>query len=142
VDCPRAGRVACLGIDTDYKRRSTSYHRATFLGPLLLVETLKLDQNPIGELRVLDSGYTDQVLLDTISQEVLRIRATVCNSLQDLNKLYTVDRALYTNTPGLPLYMEFTPQNMKSIKTPLIISEVKLYTVERVWGIQTLRITR
>jgi hypothetical protein len=103
---------------------------------------MKLDQDPTGELRVLDSGYTDQVLLDTISQEVLRIKATVCNSLQDLSKLYTVDRALYTNTPGLPFYMEFTPQNMQSIKTPLIISEVKLYTVERVWGMRTLRITR
>jgi hypothetical protein len=116
--------------------------RALFLGLLLLVETLKLDQDPIGELRVLDCGYTDQVLLDTISQEVLRIKATVCNSLQDLNKLYMVDRALYTNTPGIPLYMEFTPQNMRSMKTPLIISEVKLYTVERVWGMRTLRITR
>jgi hypothetical protein len=115
---------------------------ALFLGLLWLVETLKLDQGSTGELRVLDSGYTDQVLLDTISEEVLRIKATVCNSLQDLNKLYMVDRALYTNTPGLPLYMEFTPQNMKSIKTPLIISEVKLYTVERVWGMRTLRITR
>jgi len=28
------------------------------------------------------------------------------------------------------------------MKTPLIISEVKLYTVERVWGMRTLRITR
>ena len=102
---------------------------------------MKLDPGPIGELRVLDSGYTDQVLLDTISEEVLRIKATVCNSLQDLNRLYMVDRALYTNTPGIPLYMEFTPQNMKSIRTPLIISEVKLYTVERVWGMRTLRIT-
>ncbi len=103
---------------------------------------MKLDQGSTGELRVLDSGYTDQVLLDTINEEVLRIKATVCNSLQDLNRLYMVDRALYTNTPGIPLYMEFTPQNMKSIKTPLIISEVKLYTVERVWGMRTLRITR
>lgn len=103
---------------------------------------MKLDQSPSGELRVLDAGYTDQVLLDTISEEVLRIKATVCNSLQDLNKHYMVDRAIYTNTPGLPLYMEFTPQNIKSIKTPLIISEVKLYAVERVWGMRTLRITR
>jgi hypothetical protein len=103
---------------------------------------MKLDQGPTGELRVLDSGYTDQVLLDTISEEVLRIKATVCNSLQDLNKLYMVDRALYTNTPGLPLYMEFTPQNIQGIRTPLIISEVKLYTVERIWGMRTLRITR
>lgn len=103
---------------------------------------MKLDQGPTGELRVLDSGYTDQVQLDTISEEVLRIRALVCNSLSDLNKLYMVDRALYTNTPGLPLYMEFTPQKMRSMKTPLIISEVKLYTVERVWGMHTLRITR
>src|SRR5712664_2505678 len=104
---------------------------------------MKLDQGSTGELRVVDSGYTDQVLLDTISEEeVLRIKAMVCDSLQNLNKLCMVDRALYTNTPGLPFYMEFTPQNMKSIKTPLIISEVKLYTVERVWGMRTLRITR
>jgi len=103
---------------------------------------MKLDPGALGELRVLDSGYTDKVLLDTINEEVLRIKATVCNSLQDLNRLYMVDRALYTNTPGIPLYMEFTPQNMRSIKTPLIISEVKLYTVERVWGVRTLRITR
>ena len=103
---------------------------------------MKLDKDPSGELRVLDSGYTDQVLLDTISQDVLRIKALVCNSLSDLNKLYLVDRALYTNTPGIPLYMEFTPKKMQSMKTPLIISEVKLYTVERFWGVQTLRITR
>src|SRR2546421_10366524 len=102
---------------------------------------MQLDQGPTGELRVLESGYTDQVLLDTISEEVLRIKATVRNSLQDLNRLYMVDRALYTNTHGIPLYMESTPQNMKSIRTPLIISEVKLYTVERVWGMRTLRIT-
>ncbi len=103
---------------------------------------MRLDQGPTGELRVLDSGYTDEVQLDTVSEEVLRIKALVCNSLSDLNRLYMVDRALYTNTPGLPFYMEFTPQNMRSIKTPLIISEVKLYTVERVWGMRTLRITR
>src|SRR5437660_12855661 len=103
---------------------------------------MKLDPGGIRELRGLDSGYTDQVFLDTISQEVLRIKAPVCNSLQDLNRRYMVGRALYTNTPGIPLYMEFTPQTMKSIKTPLIISEVKLYTVERVWGMRTLRITR
>src|SRR3989442_784013 len=103
---------------------------------------MKLDQGSAGELRVLDSGYTDQVLLDTISEEVLRIKATVCNSLSDLNKLYMVDRALYTNTPGIPLYMEFTPQNMRSMKTPLIISEVKLYTVEGFWEMQPLKITR
>src|SRR5881628_2343512 len=103
---------------------------------------MKLDQCPSGELRVLDSGYTDQVRLDTISEEVLRIKALVCNSINDLNKLYMVDRALYTNTPGIPLYMEFTPQSMRSMKTPLIINEVKLYIVERVWGMHTLRITR
>ena len=103
---------------------------------------MKLDQAPTGELRVLDSGYTDHVLLDTVAGEVLRIRAVVCNSLSDLNRLFLVDRALYTNTPGLPLYMEFTPQKMRSMKTPLIISEVKLYTVEKFWGVQTLRMTR
>jgi len=103
---------------------------------------MKLDQAPTGELKVLDSGFTDQVLLDTITEGVLRIRAVVCNSLSDLNRLFTVDRALYTNTPGLPLYMEFTPRKMQSMKKPLIISEVKLYTVERFWGVQTLRMTR
>jgi len=103
---------------------------------------MKLDQAPTGELRVLDSGYTDHVLLDTVADEVLRIKAVVCNSLSDLNRLFLVDRALYTNTPGLPLYMEFTPQKIRSMKTPLIISEVKLYTVEKIWGVQTLRMTR
>ena len=103
---------------------------------------MNLEQGPTGEFRVIDSGYTDQVLLDTVTQEVLRIKAIVCNSLNDLTKLYTVDRALYTNTPGLPLYMEFTPRKIESLKTPLVISEVKLYTVERFWGMRTLRITR
>src|SRR5436190_23113389 len=103
---------------------------------------MRLNQGPTGELRVLDSGYTDQVKLDTISEQVLRIKALVRNSLSDINRLYMVDRALYTNTPGLTFYTEFTPQNMRSMKTPLIISEVKLYTVERVWGMRTLRITR
>jgi hypothetical protein len=102
---------------------------------------MRLDQGPLGEFTVLDSGYTDQVLLDTTTEGVLRIKAIVCNSLSDLNKLFMVDRALYTNTPGLPLYMEFTPQKIDGMKKPLIISEVKLYTVERVWGMRTLRIT-
>ncbi len=103
---------------------------------------MKLDQGPSGELRVLDSGYTDQVLLDRVSQEFLRIRALVYNSLNDLNKIFLVDRALYTNSPGLPLYYEFTPANMASMKMPLIISEVKLYCVERLWGMSTLRIMK
>ncbi len=103
---------------------------------------MKLDQGPSGELRVLDSGFTDQVSLDWVSEEFLRIRAIVYNSLNDLNKLFVVDRALYTNTPGFPIYFEFTPEKMQSIKTPLIISEVKLYCVERLWGMSTLRITK
>ncbi len=103
---------------------------------------MKLDQGPSGELRVLDSGFTDQVLLDWVSEEYLRIRAIVYNSLNDLNKLFLVDRALYTNTPDLPIYYEFTPQNIQSLKTPLIISEVKLYFVEKLWGMSTLRMTK
>ena len=103
---------------------------------------MKLDQGPDGGLKVLDSGYTDQVLLDCITQEVLRIKAVVYNSLNDLNKLFHVDRALYTNSPGLPLFFEFTPENVASMKTPLIISEVKLYTVERMWGMSTLRMMK
>src|SRR5436305_15236464 len=103
---------------------------------------MRLNQGPTGELRVLDSGYTDEVQLDTVSEEVLRIKALVCNSLSDFNRLYMVDRALYTNTPGLPLYMEYTPQNMRSMKTTLIISEVKLYTEARDRSMRTLRITR
>ena len=103
---------------------------------------MRLDQGPTGEFRVLDSGYTDQVLLDLAKEGVLSIKAIVCNSLSDLNKLFMVDRALYTNTPGLPLYMEFTPQKIETMKTPLIISEVKLFTVEKFWGVRTLRITR
>ena len=103
---------------------------------------MKLDQGPSGELRVLDSGYTDQVLLDTLDGELSRIKALVCNSISDLNRLFLVNRALYTNTPGIPLYMEFTPEKIRSMKTPLIISEVKLYTVERFWGMHTLRITK
>lgn len=103
---------------------------------------MKLDQGPSGELKVLDSGYTDQVLLDCISEEILRIKAIVYNSLNDLNKLFHVDRALYTNSPDLPLYVEFTPETVASMKTPLIISEVKLYTVERLWGLRTLRMMK
>ncbi len=103
---------------------------------------MKLDQGPSGELQVLDSGYTDQVLLDTVTEEVLRIKAVICNSLNDLNKLFLVDRALYTNTPDVPMYFEFTPQKMQYIKTPLIISEVKLYCVERLWGMRTLRMMK
>ena len=104
--------------------------------------TLKLDQGPSGELTVLDSGYTDQVLLDCVSEEFLRIKAVVYNSLNDLNKLFLVDRALYTSSPDRPLYYEFTPQNMASIRKPLLISEVKLYCVERLWGISTIRMMK
>src|SRR5438034_11158684 len=103
---------------------------------------MRLNQGPTGELRVLDSGYTDEVQLDTVSEEVLRIKALVCKSLSDFNRLYMVDRTLYTNTPGLPFYMEFTTQKMRSMKTPLIISEVKLNTFERVWCMRKLRIPR
>jgi hypothetical protein len=103
---------------------------------------MKLGQGPLGELTVLDSGYTDQVLLDFVSEEVLRIKATIYNSLNDLNKLFHVDRALYTNSPENPLFMEFTPLTMLSMKRPLIISEVKLYTVEKLWGLSTLRMMK
>ena len=103
---------------------------------------MKLGQGPEGELTVLDSGFTDQVLLDCISEEVLRIRATIYNSLNDLNKLFHVDRALYTNSPDNPLFMEFTPEAVLSMKTPLIISEVKLYTVDKRWGLSTLRMMK
>ena len=103
---------------------------------------MKLDQSPTGELTVLDSGYTDQVLLDCVSEEYLRIKAIVFNSLNDMNKLFLVDRALYTNSPERPLFMEWTPQNMSAIKKPLVISEVKLYSVERTWGLSTLRMMK
>ena len=103
---------------------------------------MKLDQSPTGELTVLDSGYTDQVLLDCVSEEYLRIKAIVFNSLNDMNKLFLVDRALYTNSPERPLFMEWTPQNMSAMKKPLVISEVKLYSVERTWGLSTLRMMK
>jgi len=57
---------------------------------------MKLNQGPSGELTILDSGYTDQVLLDCVSEEYLRIKAIIYNSLNDMNKLFLVDRALYT----------------------------------------------
>ncbi len=103
---------------------------------------MKFDQGLSGEIRVLDSGYTDQVLLDRVSEEFLRIRAVVYNSLNDLNKLFLVDRALYTNTPDLPIYFEFTPQNMAAMKTPLVLTQVKLYFVEKMWGLSTLRLMK
>jgi len=103
---------------------------------------MKLGQGPSGQLTVLDSGFTDQVLLDCISEEVLRIKAVIYNSLNDLNKLFHVDRALYTNSPDNPLFMEFTPEKVLSMNTPLIISEVKLYTVEKLWGLSTLRMMK
>ncbi len=103
---------------------------------------MKLGQGPEGELTVLDSGFTDQILLDCISEEVLRIRAAIYNSLNDLNKLFHVDRALYTNSPDNPLFMEFTPEAILSMKTPLVISEVKLYTVDKRWGLSTLRMMK
>jgi hypothetical protein len=103
---------------------------------------MKLDQDPSGELKVLDSGYTDQVLLDCVSEEYLRIKAIIYNSLNDMNKLFLVDRALYTNSPERPLFMEWTPQNMSALRKPLVISEVKLYSVERTWGLSTLRMMK
>ena len=103
---------------------------------------MMLDQGPSGELKVLDSGYTDQVLLDCVSEEYLRIKAIIYNSLNDMNKLFLVDRALYTNSPERPLFVEWTPQNMSALRKPLVISEVKLYSVERTWGLSTLRMMK
>jgi hypothetical protein len=103
---------------------------------------MKLDQGPSGELKVLDSGYTDQVLLDCVSEEYLRIKAIIYNSLNDMNKLFLVDRALYTNSPERPLFVEWTPQNMSALRKPLVISEVTLYSVERTWGLSTLRMMK
>jgi hypothetical protein len=103
---------------------------------------MKLDQSPSGQITVLDSGYTDQVLLDCVSEEYLRIKAIIYNSLNDMNKLFLVDRALYTNSPERPLFVELTPQNMSAMKKPLVISEVKLYSVERMWGLSTLRMMK
>src|SRR5437899_439074 len=51
---------------------------------------MKLDQGPSGELTVLDSGYTDQVLLDCVSEEYLRIKAIIYNSLNDINNIHGV----------------------------------------------------
>ena len=93
-------------------------------------------------MTVLDSGFTDQVLLDFVSEEVLRIKAMIYNSLNDLNKLFHVDRALYTNSPENPLFMEFTPERVLSMKMPLVINEVKLYTVDKRWGLSTLRMMK
>jgi hypothetical protein len=42
----------------------------------------------------------------------------------------------------MPLFYEFTPQNMVSMKTPVIISEVKLYSLEELWGMSTLRMMK
>ncbi|HZY94920.1 MAG TPA: hypothetical protein VFE98_08730 [Candidatus Bathyarchaeia archaeon] len=103
---------------------------------------MKLNQAPSGEIQVLDSGFTDQVVLDTVNEDVLRIKAVICNSLNDLNRLYFVDRALYANTPQMPMYYEFTPGKIRLMRTPVVISDVKLYCVEKVWGVHTLRITR
>jgi hypothetical protein len=103
---------------------------------------LKLDQGPSGELQVLDSGYTDQVLLDCVSEEYLRIKAIIYNSLNDMNKLFLVDRALYTNSPERPLFMEITAQTMSAMRKPVVISEVKLYSIERSWGLKTLRMIK
>src|SRR5712692_1037652 len=130
-----------------YDGSATNYRRPSLVLKSVIESVasrvlMKLEQGPDGGLKVLDSGYTDQVLLDCIIQEVLRIKAVVYNSLNDLNKLFHVDRALYTNSPGLPLFFEFTPENVASMKTPLIISEVKLYTVERMWGMSTLRMMK
>ncbi len=102
---------------------------------------MRLDRS--NEPRVLDSGYTDQVLLDYIDKErIARIRAIVYNSLSDLNKLFHVDRVLYTNSPDAPLFYEFTPQNILSMKVPVVISQVKLYSLEEHWGLSTLRMMR
>src|SRR5947209_19457662 len=98
---------------------------------------MKLDQGPSGELTVLDSGYTDQVLLDCVSEEYLRIKAILYNSLNDMNKLFLVDRALYTNSPARPLFMERTPQNMSAMQNPVVTPEVKGYRHERRWRLST-----
>ncbi len=104
---------------------------------------MRLDWNQADEPRVLDSGYTDQVMLDYVDKErIVRIRAIVYNSLSDLNKLFHVDRVLYTNSPDHPLFYEFTPQNMLSMKIPVVISEVKLYSLEEYWGMSTLRMMK
>jgi hypothetical protein len=104
---------------------------------------MKIGWDPSTEPRVVDSGYTDQVRLDYVDKErIMRIRAIVYNSLSDLNKLFHVDRVLYTNSPDAPLFYEFTPQNMVSMRTPVIISEVKLYSLEELWGMSTLRMMK
>src|SRR2546422_9876877 len=99
--------------------------------------------HPANEPRVLATGFTNQVRLDYVDKEqIMTIRAIVYNSLSDLNKLFHVTRVLYTNSPDMPLFYEFTPQNMVSMKTPVIISEVKLYSLEELWGMSTLRMMK
>ena len=103
---------------------------------------MRLDPFRPGDLQVLSSGFTDQVYLDTVDDQVLRIKAVICNSLSDLNRLFFVDRALYANTPEMPMYYEFTPRNIRQMRTPVVISDVKLYCIEKAWGVHTLRMTR
>jgi hypothetical protein len=103
---------------------------------------MNIDQSRTAGLRVLHSGFTDQVLLDISNEEVLRIKAVIRNSISDLNRLFLVDRALYANTPNLPMYYEFTPKGIRDMQTPVVISDVKLYCIEKAWGLHTLRMTR
>src|SRR2546428_9005392 len=104
---------------------------------------MKIGWDPANEPRVLDSGFTDQVRLAYIDKErIMRIRAIVYNALSDLNKLFHVDSVLYTKSPDMPLFYELTPQNMVSMNTPAIISEVQLYSLEELSAMSTLRMMK
>ncbi len=82
---------------------------------------------------VLDSGCADAVELQPKHEEN-KIAATILDLTARSEKIFDVDRAIY----GCYMFVEITPKNLKSA----IITNMRLYIVEKIWSLTLLEIIR
>lgn len=89
---------------------------------------------------MISAGYTYRVLLDAprprFGGQTHKIEAYI----HTLGGRYMelVDRALYSNSPKSPIWVEYWPEDV--LRKPVVIKEVYLYMLEEAWGIWLLRL--
>jgi len=82
---------------------------------------------------VLDKGCADFVELQPAPNED-KIEAAVFNRLIKSEKFFDVDKAIY----GRYEFVEITPKNLKRT----IITDIRLYLVEKIWNLTLLEMIR
>jgi hypothetical protein len=82
---------------------------------------------------VLDKGCADAVELQP-KHETSKIEATIFNLTIMSETSFNIDRALY----GRYEFVEITPKNLKMT----VITDIRLYLVEKIWSLTLLEMIR